>query len=208
MNPAHDNQHVSCASSLSFSEQVTHQSSTRSDGVIVDHTCESVHYHHRDHCNDVPYVDRCHTRVNPKDHQLPELKQASTPWCHVFKSSSTSSLRTQAASVAHLQQTSVLKSIHRISRRAKRKHSKQQQLLRECFLTREKSLMLSAKEIREQCIVFDGGSEDTPRILPTNGVNWRCIRVGMEISIEDEVDPQVGITSSRINDALPFIRVP
>ena len=49
--------------------------------------------------------------------------------------------------------------------------------------------MLSAKEIREQCIVFDGGSEDTPRILPPNGVNWRCIRVGMEISIEDEVDP-------------------
>ena len=68
--------------------------------------------------------------------------------------------------------------------------------------------MLSAKDIREQCIVFDGGSEDTPRILPPNGVNWRCIRVGMEISIEDEVDPQVGLTSSRINDALPFIRVP
>ena len=68
--------------------------------------------------------------------------------------------------------------------------------------------MLSATEIREQCIVFDGGSEDTPRILPPNGVNWRCIRVGMEISIEDEVDPQVGLTSSRINNALPFIRVP
>jgi len=41
-----------------------------------------------------------------------------------------------------------------------------------------------------------------------DGVNWRCIRVGMEISIEDEVDPQVGLTSSWINDALPFIRVP
>lgn len=54
--------------------------------------------------------------------------------------------------------------------------------------------MLSAKEIREQCIVFDGGSEDTPCILSPDGVNWRCIRVGMEISIEDEVDPQVELT--------------
>ena len=34
------------------------------------------------------------------------------------------------------------------------------------------------------------------------------LRVGMQISIEDEVDPQVGLTSSRINNALPFIRVP
>ena len=194
-------QHVSCAS-LDVSDQAS-QSSTQSGGVIVDRTCESVHYHHRDHCNDVPYVDSCHTRVDPMvDHQLPEhTKQASTPWCHVFKSSTPSSLRTQAASVAHLQPISGLKSTHRRSRRAKRKHSKQQQLLRECFLTREKSLMLSLKEIRDQCIVFDGGDEDTPRILPPDGFNWHCIRVGMEISIEDEVDPQVGLLHGLI---MPF----
>jgi hypothetical protein len=151
--PQRYNQHVSC-SSLSFSEQVT-QYSTQSGGFIVDHTCESVHYHHWDHCNNVPYVDSCHTRVDPMDHQLPEhTKQASTAWCHVFKSSSTSSLRTQAASVAHLQHTSGLKSTHHRSRRAKRKHSKQKRLLRECCIIREKSFMLSAKEIREQCIVL------------------------------------------------------
>ncbi len=68
--------------------------------------------------------------------------------------------------------------------------------------------MLSPTEIRDQCIVFDGGGEDTPRILPPDGCNWRCIRVGMEISIEDEADPQGGLTSSWINNALPFIRVP
>jgi hypothetical protein len=130
-------------------QQVT-QSSNRSGGIVVDPTCESVHYHHRDHCNNVPYVDSCHTRVDPINQQLPEhTKQASTAWCHVFKSSSTSSLWTQAASVAHLQHTSGLQSTHRRSRRAKRKHSKQKWLLRECCITREKSFMLSAKEIRE-----------------------------------------------------------
>ena len=68
--------------------------------------------------------------------------------------------------------------------------------------------MLSPKEIRDQCIVFDGGDEDTPRILPPDGFNWHCIRVEIEISIEDEVDSQVGLTSSWINNALIFIRVP
>ncbi len=177
-------------------------------GFVVDHTCGCVHYHHRDHPNDVPYVDSCHTCVDPMDHHRPDQKLAATAWCHVFKSSNPSSLQTQAAWVAHLQPSSLGKSIHCRTRRAKRKHSKQQGLLRECVVTIEKSLMLSTKDIKEQSIVFDGGSEDTPCIQPPDGVQWCCIRVGMEIYIEDELNPQVGLTYSWINNALPFIRLP
>ena len=38
--------------------------------------------------------------------------------------------------------------------------------------------MLSTKDIKEQCIVFDGGNKETHPIQPPDGVHWRCISVG------------------------------
>jgi hypothetical protein len=113
------------------------------DDGFVDPTSSCDHYHHRDHLSDVPYVDSCHACVKPMDHHHTVLKQAppyesssSTAWCHAFsKSHNPSSLCTQAASVAHMQPSSLGKSLHRRKRRAKKKYIKQQRLLRECLPT-------------------------------------------------------------------------
>ena len=68
--------------------------------------------------------------------------------------------------------------------------------------------MLSTKAIEEHCIVFDGGNKETHPIQLPDGVYWHCISVGKGIHIEDEVNPQVGLTFSRIDNALPFIQLP
>ena len=67
--------------------------------------------------------------------------------------------------------------------------------------------MLSTKDTEEQCIVVDGGNKETHPIKPPDGFYWRCISVGKGVHIEDEVNPQVGLTFSRVDNALPFIRL-
>ena len=45
-------------------------SAAASDDGFIDPTSSCDHYHHRDHLNDVPYVDSCHACVNPMDHLI------------------------------------------------------------------------------------------------------------------------------------------
>ena len=106
-----------------------------------------------------------------------------------------------------MQPSSLEKSLHCKKRREKRKYNKQQRILREC-LTTDKSLVLSTKDIEEQCIVFDDGNRKTHPIQPPDSVYCRWISVGKRIHIEDEINPQVGLTFLWIDNALPFIRLP
>jgi hypothetical protein len=55
--------------------------------------------------------------------------------------------------------------------------------------------ILSIKEIKDQCIVFNGSSNETPPLQPPDGIRWRCIRIGnKEIHVPKDTDPQVGLT--------------
>ena len=144
-----------------------------------------------DHCNaltqskTVSYAFSCHTTDTcSEDFDVdlltpsPSIHQNGPQplWVHVFsKSSSTSSLRTQCASGAYLIAKSP-KVLHRRSRRAKKKHRKMQDILREVNVPIHQ-FRLSPEEIDSEIVVFDGGDTNSPPIKPPDGVIWRSIPV-------------------------------
>jgi len=134
------------------------------------------------------------------------------PWVHVFsKSTTTSSLRTQSAAIAHLTLSIPHKARHNRRLRAKKKFKKQQRLLREVILPKDLTInILSTKEIDDEVVVFDGGNQDNPPPRPPDGVVWRCINIldGRHIYVDDETDPAIGLTFARVDNSLPFIRLP
>ncbi len=66
---------------------------------------------------------------------------------------------------------------------------------------------LSIQEIEDDIIVFDGGNPTTPPILPPDRLTWRSIPIS-KLYVEDETNPNVGLSCPRINNSLPFIRLP
>ena len=122
-----------------------------------------------------------------------------------------SSLRTQCASVAYRELPTTKKAHHHRNRRARKKLKKQESLLTEATVPQSiLTNLLSTHEINKEIIVFDGGILDNPPTRPPDGVIWRCIpiREGNYVHICDEVDPHRGLTFQRVENVLPFIRLP
>jgi hypothetical protein len=131
---------------------------------------------------------------------------------HVFgKSTKTSSLRTQCASVAYTEQPTTKKAHHRHNRLARKKLKKQYSVLTEATIPPSVlTNLLSIHEIENEIIVFDGGVIDNPPIKPPDGADWQSIPIGVgnHVHICDEVDPHRGLTFQCVDNALPFIRLP
>ncbi len=70
--------------------------------------------------------------------------------------------------------------------------------------------LLFAQEIDDKVVVFDGGNKDNPPLRPPDGLIWHCISINDDrhIYVDDETNPDRGLTFARVNNALPFIRLP
>ncbi len=93
----------------------------------------------------------------------------------------------------------------------KEETKKQQSLLTEAIVPQSiLTNLLSTHEINKEIIVFDGGTLDNPPIRPPDGMIWQCIPIheGNYVHICDEVDPHCGLTFQRVENVLPFIRLP
>ena len=153
----------------------------------------------------------CHTTAScadtDDDHDSSSrLSCPGTPhsWVHVSRSSTSTSLRTQCAAEAYrrVQSTKVL---HRRSRRAKKKEQKLTSILRICCLLPEK-LKLTHQQIGSEVIVFDGGNLTCPPIKPPHGLQWKSYPVNM-LHVEDEINPNLGLTYHKIDGNCPFMLV-
>jgi len=174
-------------------------------GGKIDDANKSVLYH------DLFYGDSSHI---PIDHAslsgtlfsfICPHDRITSPWVHVFsKSNKPSSLRTQAASIAHIEQDFHKKARHHRNRHAKKKIMKQKKLLTEVILPQSfKHTLLSASDIDKEIIVVDGGDDGNPPICPPEGLTWRLlsVREGIHIHVQDKLDPFRGLTFSRVDGA-------
>jgi len=96
-------------------------------------------------------------------------------WVHPFGSTSNCSVRTQAGSVAHLEipkHKNKGKVIHRRHRRHRKKQRKQEMLLEEHVLPDHvSSNLLTADDILNDIIVYDGGDAGNPPIIAPKNVS-------------------------------------
>ncbi len=69
--------------------------------------------------------------------------------------------------------------------------------------------LLSNQEIDDEVVVFDGDNKDNPPLHPPDGLIWCCISIndGRHIYVDDETNPDRGLTFARVNNALPFIQL-
>ena len=90
------------------------------------------------------------------------------PWVHVFaKSTKSTSLRTQAASIAYIEEPLHKKARHRCNRRAKKKKEKQHRMLTEVIVPDSiSSNLLTDNDIFNDIVVVDGGDLGNPSIRP------------------------------------------
>jgi hypothetical protein len=128
-------------------------------------TNKSVHYHHRSGlCQNNGYS--CYSHVE----QINSQKKESTicvPSCiHLFsKSTKSSSCKTQATSIAYLEEPTTKKIHHSCNRRAKRKYEKQNQLLTEVVVPAHiQKNLLTAHDVEKDILVFDGEDSNNPPI--------------------------------------------
>jgi hypothetical protein len=166
------------------------------------------HHHHGDSCHG--HVDQV-TSANSGGHVVVEQSVHPPSWVHVAKSNKPSSIRTQAAAIAYIGKKLHSKAKHRRNRRAKKKRHKQQIMLREVIVPPTiHQNMLSQFNVINETVVVDGGDTGNPPICPPDGVNWRCLSVieGSYLHVQDETDPVYGLTSTRVDGTLPFIRLP
>jgi hypothetical protein len=68
-------------------------------------------------------------------------------------------------------------------------------------------LKLTHQQIGSEVIVFDGGNLTCPPIKPPNGLQWKSYPVNM-LHVEDEINPNLGLTYHKIDGNRPFIRMP
>jgi hypothetical protein len=110
-----------------------------------------------------------------QDFSPPHVSQGVPHWVHVFaKSTASTSLRTQCASIAHNLPTISSSAKNARKRRLRNKFKRQQRLLHEIIIP-EDQFKLTVQEVDEEVIVFDGGNIDNPPILPPDGVIWWSI---------------------------------
>jgi hypothetical protein len=175
------------------------------------------------HCPHLPGfiqsdVESCHGRIEQicpqriTSHSQYFQNFPIPSWVHVFgKSIKSSSLWTQCASVAYRELPTTKKVRNRCNCCARKKLKKQESLLTEATVPQSiLTNLLSTHEINKEIIVFDGGTLDNPPIRPPDGVIWQCIPIceGNYVHICDEVDPHRGLTFQRVENVLPFIRLP
>jgi len=179
-------------------------------------TNESVHYHHRSGSHLLSDGYSCHGLVEQVklDGNLSQSVSVSVssiipPWVHVFaKSTKSTSLRTQAASIAYIEEPLHKKAQHRHNRRAKKKQEKQHRLLTEAIVPESISPnLLTDYDIYNYIVVVDGGDLGNPSIRPPDGVTWRPISVmkGEHIYVQDKGDPLRGLTFTHVDGVRPFI---
>jgi hypothetical protein len=174
---------------------------------FFDTTSDSDLYHHLITSN-VSGGASCHTctqqRHYPCNSHIRDYSSTGVPnWVHVSKSSSSFSLCTQCASIAHSQQQ--ISNIARRCRncRARKKFNKQQHVLCEVAIPCNQHKLL-IQEIEDEVIVFDGGNPETPPILPLDGLTWRCMPIS-DLYVEDKTNPNFGLLCPWVNNSLPFI---
>ena len=96
-------------------------------------------------------------------------------WVHSFASTRNCSVRTQAGAVAHLEipeHNKKGKVIHRRRRRHRKKQRKQELLLEEhVLLDHILSNLLTADDILNDIIVYDGGDAGNPPIIAPKNVS-------------------------------------
>ncbi len=156
-------------------------------------------------------VEKC----SPHDEYIPQppnyVSPGVPPWVHVFaKSATASSLQTQAAMIAHTEVPFSHKGHHKRILHAKKKFKKQQTLLCKVIVPNDQIELLSIDKIDSQVVVFDGGNDNNPSICPPYGVMWHriSIRDGRHIYVDDETNPDRGLTFACIDNLLPFTRLP
>jgi len=66
---------------------------------------------------------------------------------------------------------------------------------------------LTLKEVDKEFIIFDGGNVNNPPILPPDGVIWQSIPIS-KVHIYDDINPDIGLTITHSDNALPFIHLP
>ena len=89
---------------------------------------------------------------------------------------------------------------------SKEKATEIKQICREVIIPTNQ-FKLTPIEIEPDVVVFDGGDHSTPPIKPPDGVLWRSISVN-KLHVEDETDPNIGLTHPMIDSVHPFIRMP
>jgi hypothetical protein len=177
---------------------------------FVDTTSDSDLYHHRITSN-VSGGASCHAytqqRHSPYNNRTCDYLSTSVPnWVHVLKSSSSSSLCTQCASIAHSQQQISHIAYHCRNCRARKKFNKQLRVLCEVAILCNQHKLLIQK-IEYEVIVFDGCNPKTPPILPPDGLTWRCMPIS-DLYVEDKTNPNLGLSCPWDNNSLPFIWQP
>ncbi len=63
------------------------------------------------------------------------------------------------------------------------------------------------KTLTLRLLFFDGGNISSPPIKPPDGILWRSISVNI-LYVEDEIDPNIGLTFLMMDGVNPFIRMP
>ncbi len=122
-----------------------------------------------------------------------------------------SSCRTQAASVAYLEEPCTKKVRHHCNRHVKRKYKKQNQLLSEVVVPAHiQKNLLANHDVEKDILVFDGGYSNNPPFKPPDGVNWQLISISEEkyIVALDHNDPNCGLPYACFDDTRPFICMP
>jgi hypothetical protein len=181
-----------------------------SGSVFVGMTGNSDLYHHWNTSN-VSGEASCHActqqRLSPSDSYIRGyISTVIPPWVCVSKSSSSSSHHTQCTLIAHSQQDISNIAHHHHNRQARKKFMKQQRVLHEVVIPCNQ-YKLSIQEIEDGIIVFDGGNPTTPPILPPDGLTWRSIPIS-KLYVDDETNPNNGLSCPHINNSLPFIWLP
>jgi hypothetical protein len=135
------------------------------------------------HCHHLPGfvqsdAESCHSCVDQISHQRITYHSSSfqncaiPSWVHVFgKSTKSSSLRTQDASVVYIEQETNKKACHRPNCWAMKKLNKQHSLLTEATVPQSILMnLISSHEIDKEMIVFDSGAIDNPSIRSPDSV--------------------------------------
>ena len=71
-------------------------------------------------------------------------------------------------------------------------------------------LSIQQNLLAKKIVVVDGGDDGNPPVVPPDGGIWHCLSVldGTHLHIQDESNPFCLLTFSRVDGALPFIRMP
>jgi hypothetical protein len=173
-------------------------------------TSDSDLYHHQITSN-VSGGASCHAcsqqRHSSCDSHIRDYLSTGVPnWVRVLKSSSSSSLCTKCASIAHSQQQISNIAPRRRNCCARKRFNKQQCVLCEVAIPCSQ-YKLSIQKIEDEVLVFDGGTPKTPPIPPPDGLTWQCMPIS-DLYVEDETNPNLGSSCPRVNNSLSFIWLP